>query len=65
MYEIVKKCDHWVGDAASLGSGAAKASALRTGAEGVRLAQSVVVDRGLMAALGFQVVVAYILLTLF
>jgi hypothetical protein len=29
-----------------------------TEAEGVRLAQSVVVDRGLMAALDFEVVVA-------
>ena len=33
-------------------------AAAGTGAEGVRLAQTVVVDRGLMAALGFQVVVA-------
>src|SRR2546426_10834727 len=30
-----RKCDHGVGDAASLGSGAAKASALRTGSAGL------------------------------
>ena len=29
-----RKCDHWVGDAASLGSGAAQASALRPGSAG-------------------------------
>ena len=33
-------------------------AAAGTGAEGVRLAQSVVVDRSLMAALDFEVVVA-------